>query len=405
MKRGFLLPVVMILLVLLVSTMGYQTSWAQTGQATSTCAVPGGYATIQAAVDDPACDLVNVGSGTFSENVVIERSVTIRGQGAAATIVDGGGGDHVFDILASTEGDQSVTMTVTISDLSIINGDSGLFAESRNVSWGGGFAYLTVNVSDCTIRSNDGNGVLAYPHDFGQTEFRIQDCTISENLGPGISNFPGSFGSAYLDVINSTISDNSEGGIVNVGCSHGLCTAELNVTGSTISGNSGTGIYNADLANITNSTISGNTAGAGGGLSSCRTANLYNSTISGNTAGSGGGIIIIGDTMPYGCRGAVTASHTIIANSGNGGDCHLTLTEGPWAATFTDGGHNIVEDGACIDAPTSHSGDPKLGPLADNYGATLTHALLPGSSAIDAGDNAAGPDTDQRGRPRPVDGD
>jgi hypothetical protein len=45
--------------------------------------------------------------------------------------------------------------------------------------------------------------------------------------------------------------------------------------------------------------------------------------------------------------------------------------------------------------------DPKLGPLADNGGPTLTMALLPGSPAIDAGDTAAAPPIDQRGIPRP----
>ncbi len=45
--------------------------------------------------------------------------------------------------------------------------------------------------------------------------------------------------------------------------------------------------------------------------------------------------------------------------------------------------------------------DPKLGPLADNGGPTLTMALLPGSPAIDAGDTSLAPPTDQRGFPRP----
>jgi len=46
--------------------------------------------------------------------------------------------------------------------------------------------------------------------------------------------------------------------------------------------------------------------------------------------------------------------------------------------------------------------DPKLGPLADNGGPTLTMALLSGSPAIDAGDTTAAPTTDQRGFPRPA---
>jgi hypothetical protein len=46
--------------------------------------------------------------------------------------------------------------------------------------------------------------------------------------------------------------------------------------------------------------------------------------------------------------------------------------------------------------------DPKLGPLANNGGRTLTMSLLPGSPAIDAADPAGAPATDQRGIARPV---
>jgi hypothetical protein len=44
--------------------------------------------------------------------------------------------------------------------------------------------------------------------------------------------------------------------------------------------------------------------------------------------------------------------------------------------------------------------DPLLGPLQDNGGPTFTHALLPGSPAINAGDNTDAPEFDQRGLPR-----
>ena len=40
---------------------------------------------------------------------------------------------------------------------------------------------------------------------------------------------------------------------------------------------------------------------------------------------------------------------------------------------------------------------PRLAPLLENGGSTRTHALLPGSPAIDAGNNAENLDTDQRG--------
>ena len=81
---------------------------------------------------------------------------------------------------------------------------------------------------------------------------------------------------------------------------------------------------------------------------------------------------------------------------------------------FVSLGHNLIGDS------TSSTGffgdgdqvgtaanplDPMLAPLAFNGGPTQTHAPLQGSSAIDGGDNAGAPATDQRGVARPRDGD
>ncbi len=49
--------------------------------------------------------------------------------------------------------------------------------------------------------------------------------------------------------------------------------------------------------------------------------------------------------------------------------------------------------------------DPLLGPLQDNGGPTFTHVLQSSSPAIDTGNNIPCPATDQRGVPRPRDGD
>jgi hypothetical protein len=70
---------------------------------------------------------------------------------------------------------------------------------------------------------------------------------------------------------------------------------------------------------------------------------------------------------------------------------------------ITDAGHNLSSDNSCafMNVGSLNNTDPMLGPLADNGGPTLTMALLPGSPAIDAGDDAAAPPTDQRGAPRP----
>jgi len=100
-----------------------------------------------------------------------------------------------------------------------------------------------------------------------------------------------------------------------------------------------------------------------------------------------------------------TLTNVIIANS-SGGDC-FNDTSG---ALHANSSHNLIEDSSNACGLTDGVNDniigvdPKLAPLADNGGATETHALLADSPAIDQGDNAACPATDQRGMTRPLDG-
>ena len=73
------------------------------------------------------------------------------------------------------------------------------------------------------------------------------------------------------------------------------------------------------------------------------------------------------------------------------------------AGTITSGGGNIDNDGSCnlTGAGDQSNTDALLGPLADNGGPTLTHALGAGSPAIDAAVGSACPAVDQRGVARP----
>jgi hypothetical protein len=65
-------------------------------------------------------------------------------------------------------------------------------------------------------------------------------------------------------------------------------------------------------------------------------------------------------------------------------------------------GCTISFDFFCCELGTNiFTGDPLLGPLQDNGGPTWTHALLPGSPALDAG-HSGGLATDQRGGARAV---
>lgn len=192
-----------------------------------------------------------------------------------------------------------------------------------------------------------------------------------------------------ITLTNSTLTRNTaagEGGGILVDSG----TATIN--GSTLADNSadhGGGIRNHGGTTVANSTFSDNTtSGLGGGVYNSGTFTVSNSTFSGNISDDGAGIMNAG-TLNY--------ANTIIANS-TGSDCFQI---GGSIGTNTN---NLIEDGSCSPAMT---GDPSLDILADNGGPTQTFALLPGSPAIDTGDNAtcaAAPvnNLDQRGAARPI---
>ncbi|MGD2156376.1 MAG: choice-of-anchor Q domain-containing protein, partial [Anaerolineales bacterium] len=152
------------------------------------------------------------------------------------------------------------------------------------------------------------------------------------------------------------------------------------------------GVANSGTLTLTNSTLSGNSSSAeGGGIySSHGTITLINSTLYGNRAAQGGGILNGGYAVLY---------NTILTDSPSGGNCQ---------GSINDGGHNLEDANTCGFDPTNDSMsnlDPLLGDLVDNGGPTLTHVLQYGSPAIDAADPAHCPEMDQRGVPRPLDGD
>ena len=155
---------------------------------------------------------------------------------------------------------------------------------------------------------------------------------------------------------------------------------------------------------LANSTISGNKSGEpetefeerkrGGGIFVLfGELELTNVTVERNTARVGGGIF---NNEANSAGGSVVLKNTVVSGSA-GDNC---------SGTITSGGHNLSSDDSCgFSGPGDLQGvDPKLGPLADNGGATQTHALLAGSPAIDAGEAASCPAADQRGVARPLDG-
>jgi predicted outer membrane repeat protein len=384
-------------------------------------------------------------SGTItltSGALVVAKNVTISGPGADQLSIVGIQFQSVFFVAVKAATISGLTirngavginnggmLTVTncvISGNSVggIDNGSSLRVVNSNVSDNligifnvtGEFGVVTATILSTTVSGNSAGGVVASPHFFGGRAYiTIIDCTISGNFrttgGGGIFAT-----NTSLSVANSTISGNStgsSGGGISVSGS-GLVPGS-SIVNSTISGNSaktsGGGISGG--ATVENSTISGNSAGmSGGGISGGAT--VVNSTISGNSAGtSGGGIYnnssldvtlstITGNSAPSGGGiynvGSVEVSNTIL-NAGASGENIFNdggkVTSYGYNLSSDDGGGYLIGPGDQINT------DPLLGPLQDNGGPTLTHALLPGSPAIDAGDPdfTPPPFNDQRGCP------
>jgi len=197
---------------------------------------------------------------------------------------------------------------------------------------------------------------------------------------------------------NPATSPRTGGGILNEGT--------LTLEQCTVSDNDSTaggGIHSDGTLLLINSTVSGNSAtgGNGGGMYIKGAAQLINSTVTGNHAsGTGGGVYVEGSGERGLIRGWLDLTNTIIADNTDGreyccDDCMLADD-----STLGTNANNLVEDGSCNPAL---SGDARLGPLGDNGGDTLTHALLPGSPAIDAVSViSCTVTTDQRGNARPI---
>ncbi len=192
----------------------------------------------------------------------------------------------------------------------------------------------------------------------------------------------------------------------------------LNISYSTISGNHSDflagGILSKYQLNLAQSTVTGNSASAGGALvqkylyESGYGVSVYNSTIAGNSATYyGGGVYdYTNDSGPFADAPApITLTSSIVANNTSGSpgsDIYV-----PSAYTLTISGSNdlVMAASSNVTLPGGTlSADPMLAPLANNGGPTRTMGLLAGSPALDAGSNPNNYAYDQRlnGYPRVV---
>jgi hypothetical protein len=243
--------------------------------------------------------------------------------------------------------------------------------------------------------------------------------------GGGIANINGGNATVLASTVSGNLADAWGGGIYNA------TDGTLTLDGTTVAGNHaevGGGIRSEGFLTVNNSTISGNDVSGnftpGGGIEAVGTGRttISNSTISGNRAsGSAGGIYVdqssvtiefctIAGNVSYGSGGGIFAIYayptlrdTIVA--GNAAAEKGPDMKGGLKSSAYNLFGNIADIWGYSDTDL-YNVDPLLGPLQDNGGPTFTNALLPGSPAIDSGDNTDAPEWDQRGPgyPRIVNG-
>lgn len=172
------------------------------------------YTTIQAAIDNAtAGDTIKVWAGTYFENVLVNKTVTLIGNGTTNTTIDGGG---VGDVVYITED------WVNVSDFQINNsgtnwGDAGIEIydstnskiEDNNCSNNGYGIYLYFSSSNTLVNNNCSNTNIGFDLDNSPNNTLVNN-TCNSNNYHGISL---SHSSNYNTLVNNTCNLNSEVGI------------------------------------------------------------------------------------------------------------------------------------------------------------------------------------------------
>jgi hypothetical protein len=256
------------------------------------------------------------------------------------------------------------------------------------------FSCGTITVTNSTLSANTVGGGSGGNGGNGSDD--VIPSPYGGNAGTGGAGQGGAlFSSGTITVTNSTLSTNTVGGGNGGNGGNGghyyIYYGRGGNGGNGAAAIGGGGIYvSAGTSELTNSTVAFNTAqaslGGAGGMGS-----PPGSPGTGGP-GQGGGVSNAG--------GAVNALNTLVGDNSAG-------SAPDFSGNFASASHNFLADGTGSNLVNGVNGNlvgshdlpinPRLGPLTNNGGPTFTHALLAGSSAIDAGDNADAPMWDQRG--------
>ena len=205
------------------------------GGGNGTLYVPTQYPTIQAAIDNATHgDTIYVYNGTYLENIVVNKRVTLQGENRNNTTIDGNGRD-VVDIQSPyvniseftlTNGSCGITMTnrrnCNITDCDIHSNTNGIyfFMPSRDNIINNCTLYSNTNglyflqscrnntISNCSIYSNTNHGIFLWRSCIGNT---ISNCTIDSNTNHGIFMFMSCGNNEITDCI---VHSNNKSGIM-----------------------------------------------------------------------------------------------------------------------------------------------------------------------------------------------
>jgi len=324
---------------------------------------------------------------SFNGLPVIATDITIKGNDFVIERSPSAAAFRLFHVLPSG--------TLTLNDLTLRNG-----RVTWHESFGGAIeSHGTVVLTNSTLSDNFAEMSGGAIHHHGPGALVLVNSTVSGNFSgcPGHVDIgaQGTGGGITISggvasLTNSTVSGNTASSY------RGCCDNVFDCTGSCDPWGRGGGVaVGSGSLSVTNSTISGNLANLLGGGASIRSGSLSvtNSTISDNLASRGGGF----EVRDYNAN--VSLANTIVAGN--------SVFEAPWSGDVNCDGGGCA---AVVDFGNNFSDNDIFGPgvaeiipgvdfdttLADNGGPTLTHALLPGSVAIDAAGDC-GLETDQRG--------
>jgi hypothetical protein len=375
-------------------------------------------ATIAAAGESDTVDLSQLQCGRITlETGAIPIQVdnlTLVGGGPGRSIVDGGQRDRLFIHYGFG--------TLTLEQLTVSGGYYR--ATGHDVAFGGCIAARSyLSLDHAVVRDCKAIGVGSYGGGTFSYALLMRNSTISGNLAAGrldqatTAAFGGGAYAYVVSIADSTITGNRAdyqttppfdpygigGGLMAI-IGGGIYNSTID---SNFSQGRGGGVATFVNLVVSNSTISGNQAQAefGGGLFMRwpSTLQLDNSTIAFNHAGlDAGGIWLNAPGSSF--RSSIVFGNSVAgqANVDIGEDVgNQTNLSSPASATSIDGGNSLVGSyGTLLTLPPDTlSVDPQLAPLDWNGGRTRTHALRADSPAVDAGSNAGGLASDQRGEP------